>query len=544
MSWQGYLLLAPIGFIWIFTTVPEAFATSTGWLAGIFVAVTSYLVTGVILGVASVTVLKGRSEQPAPIAVVMVVGAAAWGARSGYLAWFLWAFDLPSQAGAATRVITGSLLGVVIVPATAWGLALLDDFRVTRRRLLDELVAQEVRARNASTYIDAMRDTVIGQVSDAVDREFERIEQSDSDGPSAVDQLAKRMSRDLPRELWKDARRQATLTPSLVMKAAARRPLAAWPLIPMAILGSLVMIRFLPISSTIAAMGAALVWGALIVVVVNRWAAKSRGAASLIVATLGMLTSGAVVATALTLMDADIADRVAFTAMVAFTFTLFSLGGGLAHALNVTEKSVLAQLTSSITQAEVQAEVLEREEARLRREIATTLHGTVGANLTAASMRLRTAIDAGEPIVAVNALHEARRLVDVELANVQIEALADPQVLVEHIAESWSGLVTITAEVTCSRQLDAATMRALDDVVTEGINNAVRHAHARIITVRISERDPGLRIEVIDDGHRRQESSPGLGSRIFDEIAPGRWSLIAGPAGSTLSVDVVVGERA
>lgn len=538
ISLTGYLLLAPISVVWIFTTVPEAFMRADGWLLGLLVAVTSYLVTGAILWLAARTVFKHRAIRPVPIVAVATVGALAWGARSGYLGLFLDVLDLPSQATPVTRIVTGSLLGAVIVPGTAWGLALLDDFRSTRARLLDEFVAQEMRAENSATYIYAMRQAVLSEVNDAVDREFQRVSDNDDELPAAVDQLAQRMARDLPRELWTYASEAATLTPALIMRTTARRPLAVGPAIPMALLGLLIVVRFLPWTTTVVSMGAAVLWTFAVVLVVNRWARRSRTLTPLVLGTLGVLASGVVFGAVLNVVSPASSGAVAFGVMVSATFAVFVVGGGLAHAVNVAEKSVLSALTESISQAEIQAATLDREEARLRREIATTLHGTVGANLTAASMRLRSAIFDGNTIVAVNALHEARQLVDQELSAIHLDAGADPAALIDHIAEAWTGLVTIRGEVSVTEPLEPVTMRALDDVITEGVNNAVRHARARNILIRVLANDTNVLVEIIDDGHRTPGPQPGLGSRILDQLAPGSWSLTASASGSTLAVEL------
>ena len=510
ISIAGYLVLAPISGVWIYTTVPEAFLRTDGIGTGVFVAVTSYLVTGVVLLLASATVFKNRRTRPVPILAVVAVGALAWGARSGYLAWFLDAFDLPSEASPLSRIATGSLLGAVIVPASAWALALLDEFRSTRRQLLDDLVAQELRVEKSATYIDAMRSTVISEVQTVVDQAFAQADEADTEPTIVVDRLAQRMARDLPRTLWHQARKESSIKPGMILRIALRRPMAIWPIIPMAILGTLVSIRFLPANVSILAMAAAMLWVALVVAVVNRRARGRNSVTPLLLGCIGLMGSGVIFAVVASIIAPDAPGVISIAVSISVTFSLFVVGGGIAHALNIAEKSVLSQLEESISRAEVHAVMLDREESRLLREIAATLHGTVGASLTATSMRLRSAIDSGNTLIAVNALHEARRLVDVQLASVHVDQLADPVVLIDRIAESWIGLVTIHGDVQVTGQLTPAVMRALDDVITEGINNAVRHARARTISVHILQVASDLVIHVSDDGDREQRSRPGL----------------------------------
>lgn len=538
ISLAGYLVLAPLGAVWIFTTIPEAFFRADGWLLGVVAAITSYLITGGILWIASVTFFRNRREHPVPIAAVIAIGAISWGARSGYLAWFIAALDLPSEATPVTRIVSGAAAGAIIVPASAWILASLDVVASTRRRLLDELVAAEVSAEQSATYLEAMREGVVTEVRGRIDREFDRAQEQDVAAAIAIDQLADRMARDLPRELWSQARRDSSLTTSLVLHTAARRPLTGWPLVPLGVLGTITFIRFLPLGATVISLLAAMVWAFGVTILINRWAANSSSLAPLIVGTLGIAMSGGVFAITLSFAAPTVSVSPAYAILVAVTFVVFIVGSALAYAINIAEKSVVARLRESIGNAEVHAEMLVSEEARVRREIATTLHGTVGASLTAAAMRLRSAIGDGDANEAIDALHEARRLVHVEMSAIALDETSDLSSLIDQIAEAWSGLVSIRKSVNVDSPMSSATMRALDNVITEGVNNAVRHARAKNLDIRVRQSPTHLHVEVIDDGHRSDASTPGLGSSILNRVAPNSWALTSTPHGSTLTVDI------
>lgn len=539
VSLVGYLLLAPIGILWLFTTVPEAFFTADGWPRGLFAGVTSYLVTGAVLWVASVTVVRDRCERSVPIATVVLIGALAWGARSGYLAWFIAAAGLPSDATPLVRIISGSLLGAIIVPAAAWALASVAAFAETRQQLIDELVAQEVRAEQSTAYIDAMRRGVIAEVTQAIDREFDELSATGEDVATVVERLANRMSRDLPRQLWQQRLDETAITPSIIIRTAARHPLAAWPLIPLMVLGMSVFVRFLPMVAAFVSLLAAVVWSWLVVALVNRWARRSTSLSPMVAGIICLLASGGVFSIALSFVAPFVNVSVAYALLVSASFTFSLTGAGLARAVSVRHKSVVADLRATIGSAEVQAAILEREERDVRREIATALHGTVGANLTAAAFRLRSSIQSGNEVSAIEALHEARRLVDVAMDSILLDQMSDPMNLVDQIAAAWDGLVSITGDVSVKGPVSPRGMRALDNVITEGVNNSVRHARARHISIRISSSQHLLHVEVKDDGEHGLRANPGLGSRILDHIAPGSWSLTPNDdGGSTLVVDI------
>jgi len=134
VSWQGNLLLYPISVIFILFTAP-AFAPPERWLEGIAVSTLAYLPSVLILGLASVTILRGRRRSPVPIALVAVIGGIAWMPRSAVLNWYLASQDLPSPAGLGQRLVFGFLLGAAMVTIAAWAMASFAGFYERRRQL-------------------------------------------------------------------------------------------------------------------------------------------------------------------------------------------------------------------------------------------------------------------------------------------------------------------------------------------------------------------------------------------------------------------------
>ena len=159
VSWQGYLLLFPVSVPLALLVVP-ALATPSTWLLGFVVASVAYAVTGALLWLASISVLRHRTSRPSPIWLVVVVGGLAWAARSAVFAVALSLAELPTDTPVTQRLLVGFLLGALLVPGIAWVLATLDDFRNERERLLSELVRRELAAEGSVAYLQVMRLTL------------------------------------------------------------------------------------------------------------------------------------------------------------------------------------------------------------------------------------------------------------------------------------------------------------------------------------------------------------------------------------------------
>ncbi len=104
-------------------------------------------------------------------------------------------------------------------------------------------------------------------------------------------------------------------------------------------------------------------------------------------------------------------------------------------------------------------------------------------------------------------------------------------------SRGWAGSASRCEEV------EAGVLR----IALEALHNAVRHAGARQVTVRLSDRETGLTVEVADDGvgfdpHRTQTRSRHLGLTSMEERARelgGRLEIHSAPGtGTTVRLEV------
>jgi Signal transduction histidine kinase len=155
-------------------------------------------------------------------------------------------------------------------------------------------------------------------------------------------------------------------------------------------------------------------------------------------------------------------------------------------------------------------------------------------------MRLQQAIDGGDREAATQALFEARQIVDVDIASVANQPTTDLPSILDTLIASWEGLVTITANIDQPPAASQRVLKLIEDVVTEGINNAVRHGDADRIDITIAEQQSSIQISISDNGTAGPPSGRrGTGTRLLDALAPNSWSRTVNQhGGSTLTVDL------
>jgi signal transduction histidine kinase len=551
VSWQGYLLAWPWAVLFIFSASPTVW--DTGTLAeriatGVIVGTIAYIPVGVVAWLASITILRSRRTAPVPIALVALVGGIAWTTRSLALIGYLEVADVPSDASPALRLFAGFVQGAIAFVLTAWLLAKLTSFHEQRRRLLDTLVQDELTNERLHDRVQELQSRVIKQVRTAVNRTAQSLSTKsgvDTPTPSDVEvlvQATKRISKDLSRELWKDAAQAARVKPMTVARsAAANRPYAYWALLPGALLGVLVLPIYWAVQDALVAVSAVTLYALVISLLTNATCPRlgpSKALAAYIASIILLLATVFVMQAIIELLDLSPSGGSGLLWAVAVNFGVFyPLMGAGAH-IGGAQQDVLAQLQRSISQAEIEHHALEREESHLRRELALALHGSLQADLTASTLRAQHAIDKGDSTTARAALDEARNLI-AGTWDLPEATHANLQATVDAVIESWEGFVDISLNLDVDYEPNARIVAQIKEVLLEGIGNAVRHGQAKNIDISIARDEGDLRITIHDDGTGVIGSREGLGSAMFDDIAQSAWSLVQQePRGSKLVVAI------
>lgn len=226
-------------------------------------------------------------------------------------------------------------------------------------------------------------------------------------------------------------------------------------------------------------------------------------------------------------------------AMLAFGLPVASVAADWAAALMYTvlviplASSVLSPITrrriaveamlQQVTQDDVRTLALAHEHASMCRELARHMHGTVQADLYAASLRLSAGLD---PSAAGSwgSVRNGEDLASLLLMKFPAEPDGGERHLAPHLdrlAAQWQGIVDIRIELqpdAAQALLGAAVCTNVVAMLTEVVHDALHHGSAATVAVGVSVDEEAVWVTAEDDGTPVDgASTPGLGSTLLGQ---------------------------
>ncbi len=196
---------------------------------------------------------------------------------------------------------------------------------------------------------------------------------------------------------------------------------------------------------------------------------------------------------------------------------VFALFLGLPIALGKSGEAVLAQLEKRVDESALGQLRTQGEMFVLAQKIGAYLHGPLRSQFLQLSMELRSALEKADPFDVANALSRLRQVVN------GLEDRVEVSPDVKEFLTNWQALITIDTNID-EIHIPERIRQDVTTVVTEAVNNTIRHGNAKRVGVFFRYRPEGLLVEVVGAPVGSDtKSGTGLGGHIFDDIAPGMW---------------------
>ena len=215
----------------------------------------------------------------------------------------------------------------------------------------------------------------------------------------------------------------------------------------------------------------------------------------------------------------SIATAVFYQLFISSCHILFLLGFNLYRLLGRQRSIVLADFERIIQGKELSPVSNHDLAAAGDVDLARYLHGELQAGLIASSLLLERASKTGDTDLARQALRNAVDILSQDHAQTSQSRVSSPQVRLEKISSGWRGIANVSINLDWLDGLETSTQNNVIVLIDEGVSNAIRHAKASKISVSGSRLGLDLLIEIQSDGSGMKENAPGLGTKLFTELA-------------------------
>ena len=467
-----------------------------------------------VLVIANFTAFRNRRVHPVPIWWVVALGIIAGAARSAVVV------PLSAELGViqftwpemVIRMISGGAIGAMFLPLGALLSSVIASYISQRRELLHELSDLEVERMRASGESEVLRAAVL----DELRTEMGEVVQTGD--PQAA--------RDVSHRIWEQSEEAHTPKVSwrdVLWATVAHNP---YPTLVVAAFWAVSAFGSMVIAAgVLPAVGQLLFSIACIAVgfrvgrnLTSRFPNFSIGILIAVVLfielTVGLL--GALIFQRNPLVD----NSAAMLANAIWMPVLVFMAGAVVSAVRSGDE-VLRQLRDRVSVTQARTSAQEAETARIRKEVAAALHGTVQSQLLASAAGLN------QPRIAELMTRSPQEGLEAALSAIDATTGASFDVAerLARIERSWGSLMRV--RITGAEQVQGSGHdKAVVRIVEEALANAYRHGHAGIAEVSLAASAAGVRIRVLDDGDGpATDTRPGLGSAVLESIAPGEWSL-------------------
>lgn len=541
ISLRAYVWAGPP---WILVGVlsePKALTSPALFLQWLSISAVAYLALGGVLLIAHKTYMRNRSSQPVPLWVALGTDILGSEVRSLTYLELVRLAGLPNTVPLELRLFTAAFMSVTAFPILTYAFDSWDRYVQERNRLIDIAVNERVNNLQEEQALEVIRLGILKELQLRVSQSLSSARQDitkiseasarEHIGPDVVkifSDISRGSIRSISHALRTEAQQVNRFRVSeLVSLIAHSRPYRPFFIIPpLFVLSLSVLARN---ESFLNSVRLAWLWTipAFAITGGANWACRkySRAAVPIYISSIvGLGLLGLIPFFFLLEIGRPFNDALAWAIMGAFTGAVSVPVSGLGDGISLQRQSVLNSLRQQVEQADIAQLALQRERNSITSEIASYMHGTVQATLSASIMRLSQALANGNQAEAVIAFNQAREALELPE---DYQFKQESSTLPEHLANmksNWAGLVDITARVH-GDDLTPVETRVVQTITTEAINNAVRHGDADNVDIEITITPDAISLDAYNNGVLAHNEKLGMGLKTLDKYANKNWSL-------------------
>ena len=517
-NYQVYLFFLPV--FWVTSLLsnlrPFTIWGVLAWTIANFAAIGLCLL---LVLVADRTWFKNRKTRSTKIAYVLGFGfsiGAIKGALTTMVAWAL--LVEPNLDFVAPRALQAALLGLVTLPA----LAVLSATQMRFQSERDSLVAERVKLAASELEMQGSAKVDYSKLLAAIE-ELQQLASAGSRSqiPPLLHEVVREHLRPLTHRLWEEesSKQKDFSFKSMSRVAILSSPFARLPVALIIGFGSLipyVVQASLPQGILRALLTACTIWVGFSMA--RLFKPRSLAMAVAYFLSVHLAVSAGVVSFSnlafgpLPALPTATAVVVLFIWLTQTAFMCSYISGAVE-----TRSEIRSQIESLAKQLGLNDEVVQASSRFASRGLANHLHSNVQNKLLLLALKADTA----DRETTLAELQEIRGL----LSQANAPSIkASTTVRLKSLSASWQGFAHITLQLDelCS---SCENKPQLAEVVSEAINNSVRHGLAANIEVVIVCDEIATKVVVTDDGVGPRGGSKGLGSNYFESSTNGNWAL-------------------
>ena len=211
------------------------------------------------------------------------------------------------------------------------------------------------------------------------------------------------------------------------------------------------------------------------------------------------------------LLSGNLFSSIPFSAHLigAIWFLMLTVAFSIAKAQTDLQQQIKGIILTAIEKQETSS-----KNSSLAADYATYLHGDVQSHMSSTSMKLNQAAEIGEIETGRDVIENLASVLARDHQNYIVSQALSPLQKFQRIIDAWDGIATISIDVT-EDQISQTLLLELAELLEELVSNAIRHAGAQEIEIKIQAQNDYMVLEVKDNGKAFSKGKKGVGSELI-----------------------------